>query len=62
MPTFSEGEHFIESHFFKWYNLYDVGDEYIHHGYIHCISVEKGCVANLVGEGDHVTESSQFLY
>jgi regulator of protease activity HflC (stomatin/prohibitin superfamily) len=66
----AEGEHFIESHLFKWSGLCDVGDEYTHHGSIHRISVEKGCVAKvmhdnyprLLGEGDHVIESSQFSY
>ena len=65
-----EGEHFIESHLFKFDGLIDVNETYIHHGSLHIISVQKGFVAKvyqdnfprLLGEGDHFIESSQFSY
>jgi len=48
----------------------DVSDEYIHHGSIHRISVDKGCLAKvwhdttprLLGYGEHTIESTNFSY
>jgi hypothetical protein len=43
----TEEGNFIESHLFEWF---DAGDEHIHHGSIHRISVEKGCVAKIMND------------
>jgi hypothetical protein len=66
----AEGEHVIESHLFKTDGLCRVDDQYIHHGTLHLISVLKGLVAKvihdnfprLLGEGDHIIESTHFQY
>lgn len=66
----AEGEHFIESHLFTTDGLCRVDDKCIHHGTLHLISVQKGYVdkiiqdnfPRLLGEGDHVIESTQFQY
>ena len=66
----AEGEHVLESFLFQYKGLCNVGEEYIQHGSIHAISVQKGFVAKvfhenlprLLGEGNHMIESPQFLY
>ena len=65
-----EGEHFIQSTFFKYECLVNVGDEYIGHDSIHILNVVKGRVAKancdnlprLFGEGQHIIESPNFSY
>ena len=65
-----EGEHFAESHLFKFDGMSMVSDTYIAHGSVHRISVQKGFVAmvyhdnkpRLLGEGDHVIESTAFTF
>lgn len=66
----AEGEHYIDSHLFRFDGLSDVSDEYIKHGSIHRIAVERGNVAKVVhdnwprllGAGDHLVESPQFVF
>jgi hypothetical protein len=65
-----QGEHFIDSHLFHFVGVVDVATTYISHGSIHRISVEKGSVVKvwhdnlprLLGEGDHIVESTQFRF
>jgi hypothetical protein len=65
-----EGEHFIDSHLFKFDGMSNVSDVYIKHGSVHRISVQKGFVAKvnhdntprLLGEGDHLVESTHFSF
>lgn len=65
-----EGEHFVNSHLFKFCGMSPVSTTYIEHGSVHRISVQKGSIAKcyhdnkprLLGEGDHVIESTQFSY
>eukprot|EP00545_Synedropsis_sp_CCMP1620_P004892 CAMPEP_0119029572 /NCGR_PEP_ID=MMETSP1176-20130426/40581_1 /TAXON_ID=265551 /ORGANISM="Synedropsis recta cf, Strain CCMP1620" /LENGTH=842 /DNA_ID=CAMNT_0006985919 /DNA_START=110 /DNA_END=2638 /DNA_ORIENTATION=+ len=65
-----EGEHCIDSHLFQYVGMSNVSDEYIAHGSIHRISVQKGFVGKvwqdniprLLGEGDHVIESTAFSF
>jgi regulator of protease activity HflC (stomatin/prohibitin superfamily) len=65
-----EGEHCIDSHLFRFVGLSDVSDEHIDHGSIHRISVQKGCVTKvwqdnvprLLGEGDHLLDSTAFRF
>jgi regulator of protease activity HflC (stomatin/prohibitin superfamily) len=65
-----EGEHFIDSHYFKFDGLVQVDTPYIAHGSVHVISVAKGSVAKvfqensarLLGQGDHFVQSTQFEY
>jgi regulator of protease activity HflC (stomatin/prohibitin superfamily) len=66
-----QGEHFIDSYLFQFVvGMVDVATTYISHGSIHRISVDKGKVAKvwhdnlprLLGEGDHIVESTQFRF
>jgi regulator of protease activity HflC (stomatin/prohibitin superfamily) len=66
----AEGEHFSDSHLLKFDQMCNVDQEYIHHGSLHVVSVDKGIVAKviqdnaprLLGEGDHFIESPLFAY
>ena len=65
-----EGEHTIFSYVFEFYGFVDVSDEYIAHGSIHRVSVDKGKLAKvwqdnvprLLGSGEHTVESTNFSY
>jgi hypothetical protein len=65
-----EGVHFVDSYLFQYERMVDVSDEYIHHGSIHRVEVDKGMVGKcwhdnlprLLGEGDHTIESTQFSF
>jgi regulator of protease activity HflC (stomatin/prohibitin superfamily) len=65
-----EGEHCVDSFVFKFDGFIDVCNEYIQHGSIHRIAVEKGVVAKvwhdnmprLLGEGVHTIESTYFTF
>lgn len=65
-----EGEHFIDSHLFKFDELVMDNETYIQHGTIHKLSIDKGAVVKvwqqgcprLLGEGVHVIQASSFKY
>mmetsp|Transcript_13802 Transcript_13802/g.20953 ORF Transcript_13802/g.20953 Transcript_13802/m.20953 type:complete len:852 (-) Transcript_13802:1842-4397(-) len=65
-----EGEHYIDSHLFKFEGFVKCSIDIIEHGSIHLISVPKGKVAKvfqetkprLLGEGDHFIESTDFEF
>ncbi|GKY97732.1 hypothetical protein MPSEU_000731400 [Mayamaea pseudoterrestris] len=70
-PRFlKEGEHFIESHLFKFDDFVSDHEPYIQHGSIHKVSVDKGLIAKvweqgnprLLGEGEHFITASSFKY
>ena len=71
-PLLAEGEHFSDSYLltFDGICICRVDLEYIRHGSLHVISVEKGRVAKVVqnnapcllGEGDHFIESPEFAF
>ena len=66
----AQGEHFCDSHLFKFDRLVELSDEHIEHGSINRVSVPKDAVAKVVhdkktrllGEGDHLIESPQFKF
>jgi len=65
-----QGEHYVDSHLFKFEGFVMCNVTTIEHGSIHRISVPKGKVAKvfqetkprLLGEGDHFIESTDFQY
>jgi len=65
-----QGEHFIDSHLFKFNGFVKCNKEYIEHGSIHLISVPKGKIAKvfqenkprLLGAGKHLIESTGFQF
>ncbi|KAL7556998.1 hypothetical protein ACA910_002291 [Epithemia clementina (nom. ined.)] len=65
-----EGEHFVDSHLFKFVGMSKLSDTYIEHGTVHRVMVQKGYVAKvlqdnkprLLGEGGHIIESTDFSY
>lgn len=65
-----QGEHFIDNFLFQCKGFVDCSQEYIEHGAVHRISVNKGMVAKVVqdntprllGEGTHLVESTDFSY
>lgn len=70
-PRFlQEGEHYVDSHLFIFKGLSSLSDEYIEHGSLHRISVQKGHIAKvmhdntprILGEGDHIIESTEFAF
>jgi hypothetical protein len=44
----AEGEHFSDSHLLKFDKMCNVDQEYIHHGSLHIVSVDKGTVAKVI--------------
>jgi hypothetical protein len=66
----AQGEHYVDNHLFQHVGFVDCSLDYIPHGSVHYISVEKGFVAKalqdnqprLLGEGHHIIESTDFEF